>query len=76
MQENISEESKEPGLFCMRVRGRNILSESKVTLNVAMEIKWGFQLLHARAAFLKDSFFFYFIFFLFILSEALFYLLF
>lgn len=57
MQGNVSEESKEPGSFCMQGRERNILSESKVTLNVAVEIKWGFQLLHARAAFLKDSFF-------------------
>lgn len=41
----------------MQGRERNILSESKVTLNVAVEIKWSFQLLHARAAFLKDGFF-------------------
>lgn len=56
----------------MCTRERDILCESEVTLNVAMEIRCGFfQLLHARAAFLKDSFFFfYFTIFLFILSEA------
>lgn len=57
MQGKVSEESKELGLFCMQGRERNILSESKVTLNVAVEIKRGFQLLRAKAAFLKDSFF-------------------
>lgn len=57
MQQNVSEGSKEPGPFCMQCRERNVLSESKVTLNVAREIKWGAQLLHARAAFLKDTFF-------------------
>lgn len=57
MQGNVSEESKELWLFYMWGRERNILSESKVTLNVAAEIKWVFQLVNARAAFLKDSFF-------------------
>lgn len=57
MQGNVSEESKEPRLFCMQCREGNVLSGSKVTLNVATEIKWGVQLLHARAAFLKDTFF-------------------
>lgn len=57
MQGNVSEESREPGLFCIRGSEINILSESKVTLNVAMEIKLGFQLWCARAAFLKESFF-------------------
>lgn len=60
----------------MPCRERSVLSESKVTLNVATEIKWGVQLPHARAAFLKDAFFFCLIFFMFISSEALFYLIF
>lgn len=67
MQGNVSEEFRELGRFCLREG--NKLPESKVTLSVAMEIKWAFSLCLLEQHSSKSALF-YFIFFLIILSEA------